>query len=197
MLHTPQAEAASTAASAPNRCGSILACASARAAPASRRRGERGSPEQAEPLVQHDAHREARRERRVDTFSVEASEKRSAEQARQDLRHDASGEVHPAASEDRERVVAGRRAVALDEEIERVAGFWDGAREGCLSDLLGGARLAAARAHEIVDPDEPGPGHEVLHAHASELPPRGAPEVDLALVRGRESQATASPATTR
>src|SRR5262245_42901575 len=139
MLHTPQAEAESTAASAPNRCGSILACAFARAARASSRRGERGSPDQAEPLVQNDAHWEARREPRVDTFSVEAREKRSAAQARQDLRRDASGEIHPAASEDRERVVAGRRAVALDEEIERVARRSVAARECCLRDLLGGA----------------------------------------------------------
>src|SRR5215475_16199839 len=100
MLHTPQAEAETAAASAPNRCGSILACAFARAARASSRRGERGSPEQAEPLVQYDVHREACRETRVNAFSVEACEKRSATQARQDLRRDASGEIHPAASED-------------------------------------------------------------------------------------------------
>ena len=53
---------------------------------------------------------------------AECREKRTAPELRQDLRRDPAGEENAAAGEDRERMVARRRAEALEEEVQGRAG---------------------------------------------------------------------------
>ena len=92
------------------------------------------------------------------TLCVEGGEERPVPELREQPRRDPAGEPDAAAGEDRERMVAHRRAEAFEKEIDGGPRY----RVGAGRDFFRNARGTAPVLKVVVDSHEPGPRDDVL-----------------------------------